>query len=195
LGSVPPPGERSPDAPPEIAIAGRSNAGKSSLLNVIGGRRDLARVSKTPGRTQRLHFFRERQRGFVLVDLPGFGFARVSKETKRQLSLDVEAYLRARPTLRGLVLLLDVRRDPQAEERMLADFVASRAVGLLCVATKIDKLGRAERLRRLRALDEAGLGSWLAFSAVSGEGRDAVIEAMERLAGPRALAGSAGPRS
>jgi GTP-binding protein len=195
LGSVPPPGERSPDAPPEIAIAGRSNAGKSSLLNVIGGRRALARVSKTPGRTQRLHFFRERQRGFVLVDLPGFGFARVSKEIKRQLSLDVEAYLRARPTLRGLVLLLDVRRDPQTEERMLADFVASRAVGLLCVATKVDKLGRSERLRRLRALDEAGLGSWLAFSAVSGEGQDAVIEAMERLAGPRALAGSAGPRA
>jgi GTP-binding protein len=195
LGSVPPPGERSANAPPEIAIAGRSNAGKSSLLNVIGGRRDLARVSKTPGRTQRLHFFRERQRGFVLVDLPGFGFARVSKQTKRQLSLDVEAYLRARATLRGLVLLLDVRRDPQAEERMLADFVASRGVGLLCVATKVDKLGRAERLLRLRALDEAGFGSWLTFSAVSGEGRDAVIEAMERLAGPRALAGSAEPSS
>jgi GTP-binding protein len=195
LGSVPPPGERSADAPPEIAIAGRSNAGKSSLLNVIGGRRDLARVSKTPGRTQRLHFFRERQRGFVLVDLPGFGFARVSKETKRQLSRHVEAYLRARPTLRGLVLLLDVRRDPQTEERMLADFAASRGVRLLCVATKVDKLGRAERLRRLRALDEAGFGSWLAFSAVSSEGRDAVIEAMERLAGPRALAGSAEPSS
>lgn len=183
MGSAAPPGERSADALPEIAIAGRSNAGKSSLLNVVGGRRDLARVSKTPGRTQRLHFFRERQRGFVLVDLPGFGFAQVSKETKRQLSLDVEAYLRARPTLRGLVLLLDVRRDPQAEERMLADFAASRNVGLLCVATKVDKLGRAERLRRLRALDKAGFGSWLTFSAVSGEGRDAVIEAMERLAG------------
>ena len=185
MGSVPPPGERSPDAPPEIAIAGRSNAGKSSLLNVIGRQHNLARVSKTPGRTQRLHFFRERQNGFVLVDLPGFGFARVSRETKRQLSLEVEAYLDARPTLRGLVLLLDVRRDPQTEERMLADFAMARRVGLLCVATKIDKLGRAERLRRLRALDAAGFGSWLTFSAVGGEGRDAVVQAIERLAGSR----------
>jgi GTP-binding protein len=189
LGSVPPPGERSPDAPPEIAIAGRSNAGKSSLLNVIGRQHNLARVSKTPGRTQRLHFFRERQKGFVLVDLPGFGFARVSRETKRQLSLEVEAYLDARPTLRGLVLLLDVRRDPQTEERMLADFATARRVELLCVATKIDKLGRAERLRRLRALDAAGFGSWLTFSAVSGEGRDAVVQAIERLAGSRISAG------
>jgi GTP-binding protein len=107
----------------------------------------------------------------------------------------VEAYLHARATLRGLVLLLDVRRDPQAEERMLAEFAASRAVNLLCVATKVDKLGRVERLRRLRALDRAGFGRWLTFSAVSGEGRDAVITAMERLAGPKRLAGSAGPRS
>ena len=189
MGSVPPPGERSPDAAPEIAIAGRSNAGKSSLLNVIGRRHNLARVSKTPGRTQRLHFFRERQKGFVLVDLPGFGFARVSREIKHQLSLEVEAYLDARPTLRGLMLLLDVRRDPQTEERMLADFATARRVGLLCVATKVDKLGRAERLRRLHALDEAGFGSWLTFSAVSGEGRDAVVQAIERLAGSRIPAG------
>src|SRR5262249_15214256 len=144
LGSTPPPSEHRARALPEIAIAGRSNAGKSSLLNVIGGRRDLARVSKTPGRTQRLHFFRERHRGFVLVDLPGFGFARVSKTTKRQLAVDVETYLRERAVLHGLVLLLDVRRDPGEEERLLADFVASRRVSLLCVATKVDKLPRAE---------------------------------------------------
>jgi len=127
----------------------------------------------------------------VLVDLPGFGFGRVSKETKRRLGVEVEGYLRARPALRGLVLLLDLRRDPQAEERMLADFAASRGVGLVCVATKVDKLGRAERQRRLRALDEAGLGPWLSFSAASGEGRDDVIEAMERLAASRTSRGSA----
>ncbi len=150
---------------------------------MVGGRRDLARVSKTPGRTQRLHFFRERQRGFVLVDLPGFGFARVSKTTRRQLAIDVETYLRTREVLRGLVLLLDVRRDPQPEERLLADFAASRQVSLLCVATKVDKVPRGELGRRLRVLEEAGLGPWLTFSAPSGEGRDAVIEAMTRLVG------------
>jgi GTP-binding protein len=165
------------------------------LLNVIGGRRDLARVSKTPGRTQRLHFFRERHRGFVLVDLPGFGFARVSKTTKRQLAIDVETYLHERAVLRGLVLLLDVRRDPEEEERLLANFAASRQVSLLCVATKVDKLPRGELQRRLRILGGAGLGPWLTFSATSGEGRDAVIEAMSRVVGADARSASSEPSS
>lgn len=186
------PSERRSGALPEIAIVGRSNVGKSSLLNVIGGRRDLARVSKTPGRTQRLHFFRERKKGFVLVDLPGFGYARVSKQVKRQLSLDTESYFQERDALRALVLLLDVRRDPEADEHALADFAASRGVGFLCVVTKVDKLGRGERQRRLRALDGAGLGPWLPFSAVSGEGREALIEALTRLAGSSASSGSSG---
>jgi GTP-binding protein len=139
-------------------------------------------VSKTPGRTQRLHFFRERERGFLLVDLPGFGYARVSKEVKRQLSLDTDSYLHGREALRAVVLLLDARRDPEAEERALADFAASRRVGFLCVATKVDKLARGERQRRLRALEETGMGPWLVFSAASGEGREGLIEALTRLA-------------
>jgi GTP-binding protein len=139
-------------------------------------------VSKTPGRTQRLHFFRERERGFVLVDLPGFGYARVSKEVKRELSRGTESYLQERGALRAVVLLLDVRRDPEAEERALADFAAWRDVGFLCVATKVDKLARGERQRRLRALEEAGMGPWLPFSAASGEGREGLIEALTRLA-------------
>jgi GTP-binding protein len=151
-------------------------------LNAIGRRRGLARVSKTPGRTRRLHFFRERERGFVLVDLPGFGYARVSKEVKRQLSGDTESYLQERGALCAVVLLLDVRRDPEAEERALADFAASRGVGFLRVATKVDKLARGERRRRLRVLEEAGMGPWLAFSAASGEGREGLIEALTRLA-------------
>jgi len=122
----------------------------------------------------------------VLVDLPGFGYARLSKQEKRRLSLEVEEYLQGRTALRALVLLLDVRRDPEAEERALADFAASRCVDLLRIATKVDKLGRGERQRRLRALEEAGLGPWLPFSAASGEGREAVIEALTRLAGSRA---------
>jgi GTP-binding protein len=180
---------------PEIAIAGRSNVGKSSLLNVIGRRRDLARVSKTPGRTQRLHFFRERERGFVLVDLPGFGYARISKQVKRRLSQDTESYLQERDALRALVLLLDVRRDPEDEEHALSDFASSRGVGFLCVATKVDKLGRGERQRRLRALEGAGLGPWLPFSAASGEGREALIEALTRLAGCHASSESSRSRS
>jgi GTP-binding protein len=179
------PNDRRSGALPEIAIAGRSNVGKSSLLNAIGRRRDLARVSKTPGRTQRLHFFREREKGFVLVDLPGFGYARASKQVRRQLSLDTDSYLQQRQALRALVLLLDVRRDPESEEHGLADFASSRGVDVLRVATKVDKLGRVERQRRLRVLESAGLGPWLPFSAVSGEGRDVLIAALTRLVGPR----------
>jgi GTP-binding protein len=150
-------------------------------LNVIAGRRDLARVSKMPGRTQRIHFFTEPRAGFAIVDLPGYGYARAGKVERAQFAAAVERYLHGRESLRGLVLLLDVRREPQEEERMLAEFAVARSIGLACVATKVDKLGRAERVRRLRELDAAGLGPWIPFSATSGEGREAVMEAVLRL--------------
>ncbi len=166
----------------EVAVAGRSNCGKSSLLNCLGGRSDLARVSKTPGRTQRIHFFRETALDFALVDLPGYGFARVSKADRARFAAAVDEYLRERRNLRGLVLLLDVRRTPEAEEHMLAEFTASRGIRLLLVATKVDKLGRAERARRFRELDSAGLGRWVGFSSISREGRDEVLRGVAALA-------------
>jgi GTP-binding protein len=147
-------------------------------LNCIGGRRDLARVSKTPGRTRRIHFFADRRAGLSLVDLPGYGFARAAKSDRERLAAAVERYLCERPLLRGLVLLLDVRRAPEVEERMIVEFARSRAIGVTPVATKVDKLGRAERTRRFRELDSAGIGTWIPFSATTGEGREAVIEAM-----------------
>lgn len=165
-----------------MAVTGRSNSGKSSLLNAIAARRDLARVSKTPGRTQRIHFFGERRAGLAIVDLPGYGYARAGKMERARFAAAVERYLRERDSLRGLVLLLDVRRAPEEEERMLAEFATARSLGLVRVATKVDKLGRGERTRRIRELDAAGLGSWIPFSAISGEGREAVIGAILRLA-------------
>jgi GTP-binding protein len=135
-------------------------------------------VSKAPGRTRRIHFFADPRAGLALVDLPGYGFARAAKIDREQFAAAVERYLSERPLLRGLVLLLDVRRPPENEERMLVEFARSRAVGLISVATKVDKLGRGERTRRLRELDRAGLGAWIPFSATTGEGREAVIEAM-----------------
>ncbi|MGH7896890.1 MAG: ribosome biogenesis GTP-binding protein YihA/YsxC [Candidatus Binatia bacterium] len=184
-GSAEHPAEYPRWAAPEIAIAGRSNAGKSSLLNSIARSRNLARVSKTPGRTQRLHFFLAERAGFALVDLPGYGFARVSKDDRRRFASAVEAYLTERPNLRAILLVIDVRRGLEDDERLLRDFAASRGVELLAVATKIDKLGRAERARRLGDLDRSGLGSWLPFSATTDEGRDAVIAALARVAGRR----------
>ena len=152
---------------------------------MIAGRRDLARVSKTPGRTQRIHFFAEPHARVAIVDLPGYGYARVGKAERAQFAAAVERYLQSRASLRGLVLVLDVRRGPQVEERMLVEFAGERAVGVIRVATKMDKLGRAERARRLRELDAAGLGPWIPFSATSGEGKEAVIEAILRLGTPQ----------
>ena len=175
LGSAVEPREYPQTGLPEVAIAGRSNSGKSSLLNLIGGRHDLARVSKTPGRTQRIHFFAERRRGFVVVDLPGYGFARVSKEEHARFTEAIERYLIERETLRGIVLLLDVRRTPEEDERVLLDLVARRGVASVRVATKVDKLGRGERAKRLRELDASGAGAWVPFSATSREGLADVV--------------------
>ncbi len=135
-------------------------------------------MSKTPGRTRRIHFFADLRGGLALVDLPGYGFARAAKSDRERFAAAADRYLSERPLLRGLVLLLDVRRTPQDEERMLVEFARSRALGVAPVATKVDKLGRGERTRRLRELDRAGLGAWIPFSATTGEGREAVIEAM-----------------
>jgi len=141
----------------------------------------LARVSKTPGRTQRLHFFAERRRGLAVVDLPGYGFARASKADRARFTAAAERYLLERPLLRGLVLLLDVRRDPEEDERVLVELARSRGIRLILVATKVDKLGRSERAQRLHQLDRGGLGPWLAFSAITREGREAIVAAITEL--------------
>ena len=182
LGSAVEPREYPRSGLPEVAIVGRSNSGKSSLLNLVGGRRDLARVSKTPGRTQRIHFFADRRHDLVVVDLPGYGFARVSKAEHARFTEATERYLVERETLRGLVLLLDVRREPEDDERVVADLARRRGIGFARIATKIDKLARGERAVRLRELDAAGLGPWLPFSAVSREGLAEVVGAVRDLA-------------
>lgn len=173
------------DAPaaalPEIAIAGRSNAGKSSLLNAIGDDRSLARVSRTPGRTQRLHFFDCPNEGFRVVDLPGYGWARAARSERVRWGRGIEDFLAGRAALVALVLLVDVRRDPGDDELAIERFAAERGLVLFRVATKVDKLGRTERDRRLRALERAMPGGWIPFSSLAGEGREALIDALVAL--------------
>jgi GTP-binding protein len=145
----------------EVAFLGRSNAGKSSLLNALVGRRELARVSSTPGKTRAIHFYAvEREGGarktrrLLFVDLPGYGFARVSKSERADWRRLVESYLEDRPALRAAVLIHDVRRDVSDDERDLVAWLAERGVPVLVAITKCDKLGagaRAARLRRLAA--------------------------------------------
>src|SRR3982751_3328282 len=126
---------------PEIAFAGRSNVGKSSLLNTLVRRKSFARVSRTPGRTREINFFRINNE-FVLVDLPGYGYARISKEKKAEWRPIIESYLRRTSQLRGIVLLLDIRRDPSDDDRAMLDFLAEVEVPAIVALTKVDKLSK-----------------------------------------------------
>ncbi len=139
---------------PEVAFLGRSNVGKSSLLNALVGRKQLARTSSTPGKTRLIHFFRVRagDRELLLVDLPGYGWARVSRKERASWGQLVEGYLGARPPLRLAVLLQDVRRDVSADETLLLDWLEERGVPWQVVVTKADKLKPMRRKQRLAEL-------------------------------------------
>src|SRR5688572_22415837 len=168
---------------PEVAFAGRSNVGKSSLLNTLVRRKKAARVSNTPGRTREINFF-DVNGEFVLADLPGYGYAKVSKERKAAWRPLIEGYLKGSLRLRGVVLLLDSRREPSSDDLQMLDFLAQRETPTIVIATKVDKLPNAERSRRIEALAlQAGVEveQVIPFSAVTGEGRDDLAEAIEGL--------------
>jgi GTP-binding protein len=179
IDRLPPPGL------PEIAFAGRSNVGKSALLNRLVGRHALARVSRTPGRTQQINLFAVDE-AFLLVDLPGYGFARVPLSVKERWRALVEGYLTRRRTLRGVAVLVDVRRGLEADDTQLLDFLAAHAIRSLVVVTKIDKLARGpgqQRLAQIRAQPH-GAGA-IAFSAVTGDGAAALWSALWALLSAR----------
>lgn len=186
LGAAGPTGGAPPPGPPEIAIAGRSNVGKSSLINALVGRRGLARTSGTPGRTRQLNFFLLNER-FALVDLPGYGFAVGPEEEQRAWGPLVEGYLRERPTLRGLVLVIDARRGVETEEDQVLAFAAAAGLRVAVAATKLDKLARGAAQTRITGLQGwlAGRAPLVGFSARTGEGRVALWRVVEGwIAGP-----------
>ena len=137
---------------PEVVLLGRSNVGKSSLLNALFGRR-LARVSNTPGRTALINVFQ--LPGFYLLDLPGYGFARVSHKERERYQALVRGILETRATLTGVLWLLDLRHDPTADDQAHADLLAARQLPVLVALTKSDKLPYAQRQRRLKELTRA----------------------------------------
>ena len=168
---------------PEIAFAGRSNVGKSSLLNRLIHRKKMARVSNTPGRTREGNFFRVND-AFILVDLPGYGYARVSKEKRAEWRPLIEGFMRSSEQLRGIVLLLDVRHDPTKDDRLMLDFLSEVGVPTIVVLTKIDKLTAKQRAEQIFSISrDLALDSEqvIAFSAVTGEGRNELAEAVEGL--------------
>jgi GTP-binding protein len=135
---------------PEVALIGRSNVGKSSLLNALTGRPGLARVSGTPGKTTLLNAFRLPD--FYLVDLPGYGFARAGKTARAGYRRLVERYLLERPTLAGVVWLLDVRHEPSKDDRAMQELLVQSGRPVLVALTKGDKLTRSAQVERTRAL-------------------------------------------
>jgi len=156
----------------EVAIAGRSNVGKSSLLNALTGARGLARTSRTPGRTQAINFFAAGD-SMALVDLPGYGYAKIPQALAEKIARAMDEYLAGRKNLHALVLLVDCRRGPQEEEFRLAGLARERGLVLIVAATKLDKLRRSERtaaVARMRALEIEPI----LCSSVTGEGIDAL---------------------
>ncbi|HET6341287.1 MAG TPA: ribosome biogenesis GTP-binding protein YihA/YsxC [Gemmatimonadota bacterium] len=177
------PRERPSPELPEIAFTGRSNVGKSSLLNALMRRKRLARTSRTPGRTRAIHYYQVGDRCYF-VDLPGYGYAAVPEGVRRSWAPMIEGYLDSSERLAGVLSLVDGRREPTDSDRLMIDGLAARGLPTLVVLTKADKVPRA---RRSPGQDDAarrlGLDSdqvvW--FSALTGEGRDEVLSAAEVL--------------
>ena len=187
-------GWRPPARLPEVAFSGRSNVGKSSLINALTRRKKLARVSHTPGRTREIHFFEVNDQ-FTLVDLPGYGYARISKARQAEWRPLIEGYLRTSERLAGVVQLLDVRHDPTGDDRQVFDFLADVGVPTLVALTKVDKLARARVAERTAAIASAvGVDpeQCLPFSAHPGLGRDELAAAVVALVEAPAWRGSAG---
>lgn len=153
VGSFPDPLVRLDPVLPEVAFIGRSNVGKSSLLNALAGRKGLARVSATPGKTTLLNAYR--LPGFYLVDLPGYGFARAGKAARASYRTLVARYLRERPSLAGVAWLLDARHDPSASDLEMQELLVESGRPVLAVLTKADKLGRSAQRERARAIARA----------------------------------------
>lgn len=162
----------------EVAFAGRSNVGKSSLINSLVGRKKLVRTSSAPGCTRAINIFRARlrtERGEAhldLVDLPGYGYAQRSKAERRSWGPLIEGFLRERPGLRGAVVILDVRRGVEEDDLQLIEFLESVDVTPIVVATKIDKLPASKRKPALAKLEKRLRRRVMAYSSVTGDGRE-----------------------
>jgi len=168
---------------PEVAFAGRSNVGKSSLINALVNRKQLVKTSSTPGRTQLINFFNINEE-IIFVDLPGFGYARVPQAVRKKWGPMIEGYLTTRETLKGVILIMDIRRIPGQEERDLIDWLNHYALSCILTLTKTDKLSKNKMLKQLDAIasrlsvDKKNL---VLFSAKTRQGRDAVWEAISAI--------------
>lgn len=171
---------------PEVALAGRSNVGKSSLLNKLVNRKGLARTSNTPGRTRLINFFKVND-DFHLVDLPGYGYAKVPLQEKDSWRIMVESYLNTRKNLKGVVMLVDSRHPPTAQDIQMYHWLKHRGLDAAVVATKADKNSRSRLLQSLKviraALPLAEGDPLVPFSSETGQGREELLEIIGRWVG------------
>ncbi len=168
---------------PEVAFVGRSNVGKSSLINVLAGRKGLVRTSSTPGRTQLINFF-DINNILTLVDLPGYGYAKAPPELRKQWGPMIETYLAGRENLRAVVLILDIRRIPSGGDLDMLGWLERYNIPPIIVLTKCDKLSKNERSKQTALISAAikrDKSLLLPFSALSKEGRDGIWGEIRRL--------------
>jgi GTP-binding protein len=187
-GTIVAPGGDVPGRLPQVAFSGRSNVGKSSLINTLlrRTRKKIAHVSATPGKTQALNFYRVND-DFFLVDLPGYGYARAPQATRDSWAELIQWYLGESGQVLGVVHLVDARHPPTKHDRRMVEYLGDVGLPALIVLTKVDKLKRGERERALPRASEA-LGveeeQILSFSSKTGEGRDTLLEALDHLLHP-----------
>ncbi len=171
---------------PEVALVGRSNAGKSSLINALANRKNLARVAAEPGKTRTVNFY-DFDNEIYLADLPGYGFARVSKAEKAAWSGMIETYLETREQLRLIVMLVDIRHAPSADDQTMREWLIRQGRPSLLIASKMDKVPRGQipaRLREIRAVLELdGDEPLLPFSAVTKAGQEEVWSRIQEMLG------------
>lgn len=163
------------DSLPEIALAGRSNVGKSSFINRLIQRKSLARTSSKPGKTQTLNFY-EINESFYFVDVPGYGYAKVSKQERNKWGLMMEEYFEQRKELSSVVLITDMRHEPTKDDRQMYAYMKHLEIPVVVIATKVDKIPKGKRSsflnRTKKSLEMTMDDSILAFSAETGEGKD-----------------------
>lgn len=171
---------------PEIAFAGKSNVGKSSLINALMNRKSLARTSSQPGKTQTINFYNINN-AMYLVDLPGYGYAKVPESEKAKWGTMVENYLHKSKQLKAVFLLIDIRHKPSANDRQMYDWIIYQGYHPIIIATKLDKLKRSQVQKCVKVVKEGlGLGGsdiLIPFSSVTKQGRDDIWQTMDDLIG------------
>lgn len=172
---------------PEIAFAGKSNVGKSSLINALMNRKSLARTSSQPGKTQTINFYNIND-ALYFVDLPGYGYAKVSQQEKEKWGRMIERYLHQSNVLKAVFLLIDIRHAPSANDKTMYEWILANGFHPIIIATKADKINRSQLQKQIKAVRQ-GLGAGkdtvvLPFSAQTKQGREEIYEVIDRLMAP-----------